>query len=179
MPALPLTAEQKEDAARLKQLFLRWKEERKSCGEPATQDFFSDLVGFGQSAVSQYLNGKIPLNPHAAAKFSKALGCQISDFSQSVASIASEIGEGVAGGSEDQDQSGRIDITELSTQEAHIVLVLRALPEAGRDELALFANKLLRDMLGAKRQADPAPANRTRAKAAHKHVAKTAEKMVY
>lgn len=142
MPALPLTAEQKEDAARLKGLFLSWKEARRASGEPASQDFFSDLVGFGQSAVSQYLNGKIPLNPHAAAKFSKALGCQISDFSETVASVAIEIGGAVAIQTDDEQKLARMDITELSRQEAQLVLTLRELPPSLQDELLLAASRL-------------------------------------
>lgn len=142
MPALPLTSEQKDDAARLKRLFLSWKEARRASGEPASQDFFSDLVGFGQSAVSQYLNGKIPLNPHAAAKFSKALGCQISDFSESVASIASEIGEAVITQADGEQQIPRMNITELSRQEIQLVLTLRELSPSARDELIFAASQL-------------------------------------
>lgn len=142
MPALPLTAEQKEDAARLKRLFLSWKEARKASGEPASQDAFSDLVGFGQSAVNQYLNGKIPLNAHAAAKFSKALGCQISDFSESVAAIASEIGDAVITSSDDVQPATRMSITELSKQEIHLVLTLRELDPVAREELVATANRL-------------------------------------
>lgn len=143
MPALPLTAEQKEDAARLKKLFLSWKSSRKEAGEPSSQDFFSDMVGFGQSAVSQYLNGKIPLNPHAAAKFSKALGCQISDFSESVAALAIEIGEGVGAAIDQAPDPARMDITELSRQEVQLVLTFRELQETERQELAKFAHKLM------------------------------------
>lgn len=144
MPALPLTAEQKEDAARLKRLFLSWKEARKASGEPASQDAFSDQVGFGQSAVNQYLNGKIPLNAHAAAKFSKALGCQISDFSESVAAIASEIGDAVITASDDVQPVARMSITELSKQEIHLVLTLRELGPVAREELIAAANRLYR-----------------------------------
>ncbi|WP_315128056.1 helix-turn-helix transcriptional regulator [Comamonas antarctica] len=136
-----MTPEQKKDAARLKQLFVSWKEARRAGGEPASQDAFSDLVGFGQSAVSQYLNGKIPLNPQAAAKFSKALGCQISDFSETVASLAAEIGEAVVLSSGDQ-QVARMNITELTKQEVQIVLTLRELSPSAREELVLFASHL-------------------------------------
>lgn len=158
MPALPLTTEQKDDAARLKRLFLSWKDARRASGEPASQDFFSDLVGFGQSAVSQYLNGKIPLNPHAAAKFSKALGCQISDFSESVASIASEIGEAVVTQAEGEQQFARMNITELSRQEIQLVLTLRELPQSARDELVFVASQLRQSTA---RTAGPAPKRST------------------
>lgn len=141
MPALPLTLEQKEDAARLKKLFLAWKTGRKARGEPASQDAFSDLVGITQSAVSQYLNGAIPLNPAAAAKFSKVLGCQISEFSASVANLASEIGE-AATPATSSESPPRMDITELSRAEAQLVLTFRELPESARDQLSAFAGQL-------------------------------------
>lgn len=176
MPALPLTTEQKEDAARLKRLFLAWKESRKASGEPASQDFFSDLVGFGQSAVSQYLNGKIPLNPHAAAKFSKALGCQISDFSESVASLASEIGEG-AGATADQGAPlMRMDITELSRHEVQLVLTFRELQENQREELVAFAHQLHHRRLPPATKTAPAAVQR---KALSQPARKKAEKIAH
>lgn len=39
------------------------------------------MLGFNQSALSQYLNGKIPLNVSAAVKFAAVIGCSVSDFS--------------------------------------------------------------------------------------------------
>ena len=151
MPALPLTLEQKEDAARLKKLFLTWKTGRKARGEPASQDAFSDLVGITQSAVSQYLNGAIPLNPAAAAKFSKVLGCQISEFSSAVASLASEIGEAAT------PMAQRMDITELSRAEVQLVLTFRELSESARDQLAAFAGQLRQESAPRTLRAPPAP----------------------
>ncbi len=156
MPALPLTLEQKEDAARLKKLFLAWKTDRKARGEPASQDAFSDLVGITQSAVSQYLNGAIPLNPAAAAKFSKVLGCQISEFSTSVANLASEIGE-AATPVTSSESPPRMDITELSRAEAQLVLTFRELPESARDQLTDFAAQLRQDSVASTLRAPPAP----------------------
>lgn len=45
----------------------------------------SALLGFGQSALSQYLNGRIPLNVEAAIKFSEMLGRPVMAFSASLA----------------------------------------------------------------------------------------------
>ncbi|HDL7736081.1 TPA: helix-turn-helix transcriptional regulator [Yersinia enterocolitica] len=74
MPAKPLTPEQKADAERLMAIFKKQK--------GLTQAVLADELGFSnQSAVSQYLNGKIPLNVEASIKFADKLGCQISDFS--------------------------------------------------------------------------------------------------
>ncbi len=81
MPAQPLTPEQLEDAARLKKLFLSWQQQQKEADSPVSQAAAAEQLGFNQSALSQYLNGKIPLNVAAATKFAELLGQQISDFS--------------------------------------------------------------------------------------------------
>lgn len=49
-----------------------------------SQEQASEMLGFGQSALSQYLNGKIPLNVEAATKIAKLVGCSVSDFSESL-----------------------------------------------------------------------------------------------
>lgn len=77
MPAKPLTEEQKIDAARLKALF--------QTQEGLTQAVLADELGFAnQSAVSQYLNGRIPLNVEVAIKFADKFKCLVSDFSPSL-----------------------------------------------------------------------------------------------
>ncbi|AWL04253.1 hypothetical protein DIR46_07280 [Massilia oculi] len=81
MPALPLTKEQLEDAARLKQLFATWQKAQREAGLPSSQEALSDQLGFNQSALSQYLNGRIPLNIDAATKFANLIGKSVADFS--------------------------------------------------------------------------------------------------
>jgi SOS-response transcriptional repressor LexA len=88
MPANPLTPEQLADAERLKVLFGHWKQRRKDDGLPASQEAASEMLGFNQSAMSQYLNGRIPLNVEAATKFATLIGTPISEFSPSLASQA-------------------------------------------------------------------------------------------
>ena len=95
MPALPLTPEQLADAARLKGLFEQWKVRRKDEGQPSSQMVLGHLLEMNQSAISQYLNGGIPLNTAVAAKFAKVFGCQIDDFSPVLAKEAMGIGEAV------------------------------------------------------------------------------------
>lgn len=74
MPAKPLTPEQKADAERLMAIFKRQ--------QGLTQAVLADELGFSnQSAVSQYLKGKIPLNVDAAIKFATKFGCAVSEFS--------------------------------------------------------------------------------------------------
>lgn len=76
MPALPLTPEQLADAARLKALYKEWKSSRRAAGESASQEIVAALLGFSsQSSVSQYVNGKIPLNVNALVKFSQLFSC--------------------------------------------------------------------------------------------------------
>lgn len=81
MPAQPLTPEQLDDAARLKKLFLGWQQQQKEAGTPVSQEGAAEQLGFNQSALSQYLNGRIPLNVDAARKFSELLGQPVAEFS--------------------------------------------------------------------------------------------------
>lgn len=72
-----LTDEELEDAARLRKV---WEEKSRSLN--LTQLAVSKAFGFAnQSAISQYLNARIPLNLEAAAKFSKILNVSLTDIS--------------------------------------------------------------------------------------------------
>lgn len=90
MPALPLNQFELAEAAQLKQLFIEWQQARRSQGLPASQEAAANHLEFGQSALNQYLNGKIPLNIDVAIKFSKLLGVPISAFSSTLASHADD-----------------------------------------------------------------------------------------
>ncbi|WP_416406497.1 LexA family transcriptional regulator [Paracidovorax citrulli] len=85
MPAQPLSPEQQEDARRLKQAFRVWQVQRRAEGVESSQEWAADQLGFGQSALSQYLNGKIPLNADAASKLAQLFGIPVRDFSPSIA----------------------------------------------------------------------------------------------
>lgn len=77
MPAQPLSADQKEDAARLKAIY-----NLKKSALGLTQDSLAEACGWeSQGTVSQYLNGRIPLNLRAALKFSEHLKCSVFEFS--------------------------------------------------------------------------------------------------
>ena len=84
MPAKPLTAEQLEEASKLRALFESWQDDQRKAGLKASQEAAAEQLGFNQSALNQYLAGKIPLNIDAAIKFAELLGCAVSDFSPSV-----------------------------------------------------------------------------------------------
>lgn len=70
MPAKPLSKEQLEDAKRLRDAF----DLARALDYKLTQEQLAHNCGWKtQGTVFQYLSGKIPLNPRALAKFSKAL----------------------------------------------------------------------------------------------------------
>jgi transcriptional regulator with XRE-family HTH domain len=74
MPAKPLTDEQKADAARLMTHFTAWQRRMKDSKQPISQLEAAARMGFGQSALSQYLTGKIPLNYTVLAKICDLIG---------------------------------------------------------------------------------------------------------
>ena len=83
-----LTAEERDDAARLGQVYKRWKAERKKDGKAASQEALAHLCDWsGQSAVSQYTNARIPLNLEALSKLSRAMGVPAADISPRLAAM--------------------------------------------------------------------------------------------
>jgi transcriptional regulator with XRE-family HTH domain len=74
MPAKKLSPDQIAEAFALKARFKVWQAEQREKGLPASQDAVSEQLGFGQSALNQYLSGGIPLNAVTVGKFSKLLG---------------------------------------------------------------------------------------------------------
>lgn len=94
MPALPLTPAQLADASRLKALYEEWKARRRAARESASQETVAALLGFNsQSSVSQYVNGKIPLNINALVKFAALFGCAPEDISMDLAKEIQRIAE--------------------------------------------------------------------------------------
>lgn len=69
-----LTPYEKDCASRLKEIFLHKKD------EGLTQSKLAEKTGMTQSAIGQYLNGKIPLNLEALILFSLHLDCKIQDI---------------------------------------------------------------------------------------------------
>lgn len=90
MPALPLTKDQLDDAARLKDRFLQWQKRQREAGLPSSQEAASEQLGFNQSSMSQYLNGKIPLNIDAVTRFAELLSCNAFDLSPAIADQAAK-----------------------------------------------------------------------------------------
>ncbi|MFK3944152.1 LexA family protein [Pseudomonas monteilii] len=79
MKKRPITAEQAEECAKLKEAFRSRKHLK------ITQDRIAHELDISQAAVSHYLNGYNPLNARVAATFSKLLGIPVADFSPRLA----------------------------------------------------------------------------------------------
>ena len=78
----PLTPEQDQEAKRLKAIFNARKDAARSRGSKLNQDDVAAACGWGgQSAVSQYMNGRIALNLEALLKLSRALDFEPSEVS--------------------------------------------------------------------------------------------------
>lgn len=86
--SIPFSADdetRKAEAMRLKAIY----QDRKRHDPSLTQDKIADLCEWaGQSVVSQYLNGRIPLNIGALIKFSNVLGFSLEEVSPRLAALA-------------------------------------------------------------------------------------------
>lgn len=69
----PLQPIQELAAARLSEAFKKWQVQQKRRGLPSSQAEAAAQLGWGQSAMSQYLRGEIPLNVRALQKFCSLL----------------------------------------------------------------------------------------------------------
>lgn len=83
MPAKPLTPEQKDDASRLKEAFRAWQNAKRDAGAPVSQMEAAHRLGFGQSALSQYVNGQIPLNGPPNRSYTLNDGSKVLQYSRS------------------------------------------------------------------------------------------------
>ncbi|HEJ7994961.1 TPA: LexA family transcriptional regulator [Serratia liquefaciens] len=81
-----LTAEQLNDAKRLKALY---ESKKKELG--ITQQHIADALDVTQGAVGHYLNGRNALNLSVAAEFAKILQVSIADFSPSLGGEAQKM----------------------------------------------------------------------------------------
>lgn len=77
-------------------IFKAWQVTRKADKFPWSQEYAAGELGFGQSAMNQYLNGRIPLNPEAASKFALLLECPVHRFSETVAKEIAGIASGLS-----------------------------------------------------------------------------------
>jgi transcriptional regulator with XRE-family HTH domain len=83
----PLNNEEINDTKRLRNV---WDEKLKTAS--FTQKQVSEAFGFkNQSAISQYLNGRIPLNLEVAAKFAKYLKVPLREISPRYSEVTSDL----------------------------------------------------------------------------------------
>jgi len=130
MPALPLTPEQKADAARLKEAYNSWKAREKAEHRPANQAHIAGLLGIQQSAFSQYCNGDIPLNVAILLKLKKAVGFEPESISPSLT----------------QEMARLASAVDTNEEKDHVpIKMMDAKASAGRGELVFSddVNKML------------------------------------
>lgn len=83
-PRRNITPQDLENAARLKSIWLTYKESTKS-----TQTDLAAMMGFaGQGVVTQYLNGSIALNTDAILRFARVLGVSPEKINPDLAGIS-------------------------------------------------------------------------------------------
>lgn len=80
-----VTAENLQEAARLKSLWDNSSDARRERGVHSQGAFGAEFGVGGQAAVGFFLNGHTALSLKAARGFAKGLQCQISDFSERLA----------------------------------------------------------------------------------------------
>ena len=80
------TEDELKDAQRLKAAYAKAKARAQENGRPFNQEIIADRLGWsGQSPVSQYLNGRIPLGLDALLKLSRELGVDPAEISPRLA----------------------------------------------------------------------------------------------
>ncbi|EMI3316453.1 TPA: LexA family protein [Proteus mirabilis] len=86
MKKKPLTDEQKADAIRLKSIF---ESKKKNLG--LSQEVLGEMLGMGQSAVAQILNGVNAINHEHVAKLAKILDVSVEEISPFLAKEIREV----------------------------------------------------------------------------------------
>lgn len=151
MPAKPLLPHERADSARLKLLFAEWQYARKQAGAPSSQEVAASLLGFGQSALNQYLNGKIPLNVEAAIKFAEMLDQPVSTFSPTLADQVSKYAAAAESRAEESPPDA-MDMDSITRQEMKLIAMYRLASKQERqaydgltDSISIRISGLARD----------------------------------
>ena len=90
MPAKELSPEQREEAERLRAKFDAYQAHEREAGREWTQEALAAKLGFGQSALNQYLKGKIPLNADVVLAMAELLKLRPVDISPTIAQAQQE-----------------------------------------------------------------------------------------
>jgi len=132
-----LSAEQKEECARAKAIFLARKRER-----GYTQQKLADELKISSPAVAMYLNGQNALNARFAAAFARAMGVHVSEFSTRLTKEIEEFATPLSQAITNTDLGGLTPIvpwgddTELDDDEVAIPLLKDVRVAAGTGRIA-------------------------------------------
>ncbi|QBY45394.1 helix-turn-helix domain-containing protein [Arsenophonus nasoniae] len=122
-----ITPEDKQAAARLKKL---WNEKKEALS--LTQEKAAEELGFNtQGAVSQYLNGKVPLNTDTIIKFAKILHVSPEAIKPELSSLLKYVRE-TDSDSNTPTQQPEISITN---RELALLKLINQLPESEQTSL--------------------------------------------
>lgn len=122
-----ITPEDKQAAARLKKL---WNEKKEALS--LTQEKAAEELGFNtQGAVSQYLNGKVPLNTDTIIKFAKILHVSPEAIKPELSSLLKYVRE-TNSDSNTPTQQPEISITN---RELALLKLINQLPESEQTSL--------------------------------------------
>jgi len=123
MPTRPTTPEQKQDAKRLEALFQEWlKATGDRTGARPTQESVAAAIGISQSALSQRLRGKMAMSRDFATAIAKLIGCEVPDFSPTLAAEIAGLAEGLK--STDPDEFAQVRRVDVSVSAGHGALVV-------------------------------------------------------
>jgi transcriptional regulator with XRE-family HTH domain len=135
MKKIPLSAEQISDAVRLKAIY---EAKKKELG--LSQEVLAEMLGMGQSAVAQLLNGKNAIGASHAAKFAEILRITVEDFSQTLATEIAEMAKHTRASKKgDAEVSNISDSNKLTKKQKELLSLFDKLPS---DE----AENFLRDL---------------------------------
>lgn len=120
-----MTDQDKNASIRLKRI---WDEKKKALG--LTQEKAADALGFNtQGAVSQYLNGKVPLNTDTVIKFAKLLRVIPEDIKPELADLLCYVRE------TNNDSLNLVPEQPISPQEMAMLKLINQLPKSERTQL--------------------------------------------
>ncbi|HGJ5857956.1 helix-turn-helix domain-containing protein [Arsenophonus nasoniae] len=120
-----ITPEDKQAAARLKKL---WNEKKEALS--LTQEKAAEELGFNtQGAVSQYLNGKVPLNTDTIIKFAKILHVSPEAIKPELSSLLKYVRE------TDSDTPTQQPEISITNRELALLKLINQLPESEQTSL--------------------------------------------
>lgn len=116
----PLTEAERADAERLKAVYKQKKAEYRLAGKRLTQESMAGELGWsGQTAVSQYMAGNIPLNLEAAAMFARFFNVSLEKISPRLANL-------LPNASDSEEQQGNSRLSSDDTERVPLISWMEA-----------------------------------------------------